>query len=67
MMVAVQHGAADVLDGAAGNIQPLILSNPLCSAHQLAAAFSASDRVAAVNSRQYFAFFNTLDCNLSRR
>jgi hypothetical protein len=49
----------------AGSVQPLILSKPLCSAHQAAAASSASARVGAVNSRQYFAFFNTSDGNLS--
>jgi len=41
-----------------GSVQPLILSKPLCSAHQEAAARSASARVAAVNARQYFAVFN---------
>ena len=67
MMVTVQLSPVDSAEGAAGNVQPLILSNPLCSAHQLAAAFSASDREAAVNARQNFAFFNTSDWNLSHR
>ena len=64
-MVTVHCGSADGVGGLAGSVQPLILSKPLCSAHQAAAASSASARVGAVNSRQYFAFFNTSDGNLS--
>ena len=66
-MVTVQCGSASDAGGLAGSVQPLILSNPLCWAHHAAAAFSASDRVAAVNSLQYFAFFNTSGDNLAHQ
>jgi hypothetical protein len=42
MIVAVHLAPASAGWSAAGKVQPLILSNPLCSAHQVAAAFSAS-------------------------
>jgi hypothetical protein len=64
--VAVQCGAAPGADAFAGIVQPLILSKPLCSAHQLAAAFSASARVGAVNSLQYLALFGTIGSPVSQ-
>lgn len=58
MIVTVQCDAPPGAESGAGSVQPLILSYPLCSAHHEAAALSASARVAAVNARQYFAFFS---------
>src|SRR6266498_143151 len=58
MMVTVHCGSAPGAGSLAGRVQPLILSTPLCSAHQVVAAFSACARVAAVNALQYLAFFN---------
>jgi hypothetical protein len=58
MIVTVQFCVPPGPESGAGSVQPLILSNPLCSAHQEDAAFSASARVAAVNARQNFAVFN---------
>ena len=58
MMVTVQYGEPPGGESPPGKVQPLILSKPLCSAHQEAAARSASSRVAAVNARQYFAVLN---------
>ena len=47
MMVAVQPGVPPGVGSLAGSTQPLTLSNPLCSTHQVSAAFSASAWVAA--------------------
>src|ERR1044071_4415158 len=58
MIVTVHCGSLPGAASGAGRVQPLTLSNPLCSAHQAAAAFSAAARVAAVNALQYLAFFN---------
>ncbi len=67
MIVAVHCGSAPGGASLAGSVQPLILSNPSCSAHQAAAAFSACARVAAVNALQYLAFFNMPVGDLPRR
>ena len=57
-MVTVHCGEPPGGGSPPGRVQPLIVSKPLCSAHQEAAARSASSRVGAVNARQYFAVFN---------
>ena len=66
MIVTVHCGSAPGPGSVAGRVQPLILSNPLCSAHQVAAAFSACARLAAVNALQYLAFFSIPVDALSR-
>src|SRR5262245_41651603 len=65
MIVAVHCGLPPAAGRLAGRIQPLILSSPLWVAHHAAAALSASARVAAVNARQYLAFFNIWNATFS--